>query len=86
MIYVSSSCVRADKIKDSVLTLVENGFRNIELSGGTNYYDGFDQDLLELKEKFDINFQCHNYFPPPKSLLKAFQMCSVCPIITFLNH
>ena len=66
MIYVSSSCVRAKKIKDSVLTLVENGFKNIELSGGTHYYDGFDEDLLELKDKYDINYQCHNYFPPPK--------------------
>ena len=66
MIYVSSSCIKAEKIKDSVRTLAETGFRNIELSGGTNYYEGFDSDLLALKEKFNLNYQCHNYFPPPK--------------------
>ena len=27
----------------------EYGFKNIELSGGTEYYDGFENDLLKLK-------------------------------------
>ena len=66
MIYVSSSCVKHKKIKDSILELVNNGFNNIELSGGTEYYDGFIDDLLELKDKHSLNFICHNYFPPPK--------------------
>ncbi len=66
MIYISSSCVKHKKIKDSVQELVDNGFKNIELSGGTEYYDGFDEDLLELKNKYDLNYLCHNYFPPPK--------------------
>ncbi len=66
MIYVSSSCVKYNKIKDSVQKLVDNGFKNIELSGGTQYYDGFENDLLELKNKYDLNYVCHNYFPPPK--------------------
>ena len=66
MIYVSSSCVRNKTIKDSVQELIDNGFNNIELSGGTEYYDGFDDDLLELKEKYNLNYICHNYFPPPK--------------------
>ncbi len=66
MIYISSSCVKHSKIKDSVQELVDNGFRNIELSGGTEYYDGFEDDLLELKNKYDLNYICHNYFPPPK--------------------
>ena len=66
MIYISSSCVRHSKIKDSIQELVDNGFRNIELSGGTEYYEGFVDDLLELKEKYDLNYLCHNYFPPPK--------------------
>ncbi len=66
MIYISSSCVKHKKIKDSVQELVDNGFKEIELSGGTEYYDGFEDDLLELKEKYDLNFLCHNYFPPPK--------------------
>jgi len=66
MIYVSSSCGKHKKIKDSVQELVNNGFENIELSGGTEHYDGFENDLLELKEKYNLNYICHNYFPPPK--------------------
>lgn len=67
MIYVSSSAVKADKIKDAVEALVKSGFRDIELSGGTKYYEGIEQDLLELKEKYNLNYLCHNYFPPPKT-------------------
>jgi len=66
MIYVSTSCVKHDKIIDSVKELVINGFKNIELSGGTQYYDGFEKDLLDLKEKYNLNYMCHNYFPPPR--------------------
>lgn len=66
MIYVSSSCVHNSKIGDSVKELASAGFRNIELSGGTEYYEGFEQELLELKNKYNLNYLCHNYFPPPK--------------------
>ena len=66
MIYVSSSCVKHIKIRDSVQELAENDFKNIELSGGTEYYENFENDLLELKEKYSLNYRCHNYFPPPK--------------------
>ena len=66
MIYISSSCIKHKKIKDSVQELAENGFRNIELSGGTRYYDDFENDLLKLKEKYKLNYRCHNYFPPPE--------------------
>ena len=67
MIYVSSACVKHDKIKDSVQELVNNGFSNIELSGGTTFYNGFVEDLLELKAKYNLNYICHNYFPPPEN-------------------
>jgi sugar phosphate isomerase/epimerase len=66
MIYVSSSCVKADTIQKSILTLVHEGFRNIELSGGTKYYDNFVNDLLVLKGDFNLNYRVHNYFPPPE--------------------
>jgi endonuclease IV len=66
MIYVSSSCVKHIKIRDSVQELAENNFQNIELSGGTEYYENFENDLLELKDKYSLNYRCHNYFPPPK--------------------
>ena len=66
MIYVSSSSVKSKNIKSAVISLYKLGFSNIELSGGTDYYEGLEDDLLELKEKYKINFLCHNYFPPPK--------------------
>ena len=65
MIFISSACVSNDKIKDSVLELAKNGFKNIELSGGTNYYDLILDDLIQIKNKYKLNFICHNYFPPP---------------------
>ncbi|MDQ5920839.1 MAG: Xylose isomerase [Pseudomonadota bacterium] len=67
MIYISSACFKHQKIKDSVSQLANAGFLNIELTGGTKYYDGFEQDLLELKDKYNLNYLCHNYFPPPKT-------------------
>jgi len=65
MIYISSSSVKSKKIKDSVQQLVNHGFRNIELSGGTELYDCFESDLLKLQEEYELNYLCHNYFPPP---------------------
>ena len=55
MIYVSSSCVRASSIREAVIALVEQGIKNIELSGGTKPYDNFENDLLELKDKYNLN-------------------------------
>jgi len=66
MIYISTSCVKKDRIKDSVIELANQGFHNIELSGGTNYYDNIEENLLALKKEFKLNYICHNYFPPPK--------------------
>ena len=66
MIYISTSCVKHNKIKDSVEELAENGFQIIELSGGTEYYENFENDLIVLKDKYKLNYRCHNYFPPPK--------------------
>jgi len=66
MIYVSSSCIKTNSIKDAILKLYNAGFINIELSGGTDYYEDLEDDLIELKEKYKLNLICHNYFPPPK--------------------
>ena len=66
MIYISSSCVKAEKIATSVEVLAKEGFLNIELSGGTQHYEGFEDDLLELKDKYKLNYLLHNYFPAPK--------------------
>jgi sugar phosphate isomerase/epimerase len=67
MIYISSSCVKQKSIKEAVLELVSYGFKNIELSGGTDYYPQITDDLCELKEKHNLNYLIHNYFPPPPS-------------------
>jgi sugar phosphate isomerase/epimerase len=67
MIFVSSSCVKANYIKESVSALAEAGFKNIELSGGTEYYTDFEIDLLRLRDKYDLNYLLHNYFPPPQN-------------------
>jgi sugar phosphate isomerase/epimerase len=45
--------------------LAAAGFHNIELSGGTQYYAGFEEDLLKLKKQYGLNYIVHNYFPPP---------------------
>ncbi len=66
MIYISSSCVNNARIRESVEELATNGFKNIELSGGTEFYESFENDLLELKDRYKLNYRCHNYFPPPK--------------------
>lgn len=65
MIYVSSSCVEAKTIKESVTALAESGFKRIELSGGTQYSDGYEDDLLYLKDKYGLSYLVHGYFPPP---------------------
>ena len=65
MIYISSSCVQENQICKSIERLVSLGFRNIELSGGTNHYPGLEKDLFKLKDKFELNLLLHNYFPPP---------------------
>lgn len=66
MIFVSSSCLKNNTIKQSVQELANEGYKNIELSGGTNLYEEYVEDLLDLKEKYNLNYLAHNYFPPPK--------------------
>lgn len=64
MFFISSASIKNNKIGDSVRELALSGFKNIELSGGTKYYEGYIDELLELKIKFELNYQVHNYFPP----------------------
>ena len=66
MIFVSSSCLKNNTIKQSVQELANQGYKNIELSGGTNLYEEYVEDLLGLKKKYKLNYLVHNYFPPPK--------------------
>ncbi len=66
MIYVSSSCIKKDTIAEVIKLLAEKGIKNIELSGGTQYYEGIAKDLYTLKEKYGLTYACHAYFPPPE--------------------
>jgi sugar phosphate isomerase/epimerase len=66
MIYVSSTCSNKTNIKEAVEDLAGQGFRHIELSGGTLYYPHFLEDLVELRERHKLTYRLHNYFPPPQ--------------------
>lgn len=66
MLYVSSSCVRSKSMTDVIKQLAEQGIGNIELSGGTEYCREMEQNLLELKSFYNLQYACHAYFPPPK--------------------
>ena len=65
MIYVSSACVKEKNIANVIEKLAGKGIKNIELSGGTDYYCGIWKDLEELKKQYHLNYACHAYFPPP---------------------
>lgn len=65
-LYVSSLSSTKDKVYDSVLELVKLGFGNIELTGGTRYYEEIENDLVSLRQEYGIHYLIHNYFPPPK--------------------
>lgn len=66
MVYVSSACLRANKISDVIEEYAKYGIKYIELSGGTRFYPELDQDLIHLKEKYELEYACHAYFPPPR--------------------
>lgn len=66
MIYISSACVKNNNIAEIIGLLAENGIKSIELSGGTDYYEGIESDLKMLKERYGLTYACHAYFPPPK--------------------
>lgn len=66
MIYISSACIRRNHIAEVIAALGERGVKNIELSGGTDYYAGIEDDLKALAKRYGLTYACHAYFPPPK--------------------
>lgn len=63
MIYVSTGGFKDQPAWVTSKLFKKNNILNIELSGGVFY----ENQLSELKKiKNDLNFQIHNYFPPPK--------------------
>ncbi|KPA10246.1 Xylose isomerase-type TIM barrel domain protein [Candidatus Magnetomorum sp. HK-1] len=67
MIYISSSCFRKNKITEALDLALKYDFKNIELSGGSQYYESCIEDLLKYKKKYEFNYLVHNYFPPPEN-------------------
>jgi sugar phosphate isomerase/epimerase len=66
MIYVSTAYSGNNDLKESIRILSENGFKNIELSGSFDRCDELEKDLISLKDKYNLNYLCHNYFPGTK--------------------
>lgn len=66
MYFISSLCSKKKRIGEAVCELAELGFKNIELTGGTLFYEGFEDELIELREKYALSYMVHNYFPPPR--------------------
>ena len=63
MIFVSTSGFKNKKISEIIEILAVNKFKNIELSGGSTYYEGIEEDLIKLKVKYNLELQLHNYIP-----------------------
>ena len=77
MIYVSSAGIKNQPAWKTCVDLYNHGINNIELSGGC-----YDADQLTNLKKFKnkINFQIHNYFPPPAEPF-VFNLASLSPDI-----
>ena len=65
MIFISSHFSNNSNIIESIKLLSSNGFNNIELTGGTNYFNGLEDELIKIKYERNLIFILHNYFPPP---------------------
>lgn len=66
MIFISSTSSKKRKLREAIVELAQEGFKNIELTGGTEYEPQYLDILLELKNKYLLNFRVHNYFPIPE--------------------
>ena len=65
-IFVSSSGIKIKNVEKNIKFLVKNGIKDIELSGGCVFSKNLSKKLIDLKNKHNLEFIIHNYFPPPK--------------------
>lgn len=65
-IYLSVSNGHEFDLEKRLSYLVDNGFTNLELSGGGNYTHEIIRVLTDYQRNFGVKFRVHNYFPPPK--------------------
>lgn len=63
-LFLSTQCIKGNII-EAIEDLSEIS-SNIELSGGGQYDINLPGRLIEIKEKKNINFLIHGYFPPPR--------------------
>ena len=77
MIYISSAGIKDQPAWKTSIDLFNHGINNVELSGG-KYDEDQLSNLKKLKNK--INFQLHNYFPPPLKPF-VFNLASLSPDI-----
>lgn len=75
IIYVSTGGIRNRPASETAQLFFKSGITNIELSGG-EHQESVVPRLMELANS--INFQIHNYFPPPKQPF-VFNLASLCP-------
>ena len=65
MIYISSACVKSSDLRTVLKTIADEGYSNIELSGGTKYDPKAFDILVDLKKEYQLNYLLHNYYPTP---------------------
>lgn len=65
MIFISTGGISSATASETVEQCLPSGIKNFELSGG-KFSHSLLQELLTLKEKHSLNFNLHNYFPPPE--------------------
>ena len=66
MIYISSSSLKEKNIINILEKMRKNKISKIELSGGTKFNKNIENELLNYKNKHNIDLMVHNYFPPPE--------------------
>lgn len=64
MLYFSLYCIPTKNIKKALGQLIKADVYNIELSNGERVVPELESWLLDLKQKHQLNFLIHNYFPP----------------------
>ena len=71
MIYISTSCIKNNTIIESVEELLSNGFKQIELSGGTELYEKMEDDLVSIKKNEDHYYYRAQFFEKEEEYEKA---------------
>jgi sugar phosphate isomerase/epimerase len=66
MIFISTAGIGKGSTSETVELLAQHGVKHIELSAGKAYEPDVEKKLLSLQDQFELQYRCHNYFPPPQ--------------------